>query len=396
MSKLPHIAAALVLMTGAAFAQPAAVAPIPPRWTMDLPRRSEAPASDPRVRAAQDQAWAMVGREDRISVEERPACAVSDVDPLEAIASAAAATQIVIVNEAHDSPRDRAFIADVAVKLADVGYSTYAAETFFSSAANRNGAETLRLADGWYSQEPMFGALVRAVQREGYRIVAYDAPQAPATEDFIEDINRREATAASNLVNRIFLGDRDAKVIVHVGYRHNDESVQRFPRGTFQRQREITWLAKRMKDILGIDPLTIDQTVFGADKPGLCVAGADGVALPAGRDLYMAHPPLSFDRNRPTWRSDTGAREVETPRRLRRASERVILEARRAEDPVDAVPVDRVLIDPGEDIPLLLPPGKYKARAVLESGALLPETPITVRPAPRQPSVSRVSAEGAK
>jgi hypothetical protein len=57
------------------------------------------------------------------------------------------------------------------------------------------------------------------------------------------------------------------------------------------------------------------------------------------------------------------------------------------------VPADRVLVDPGEDIPLLLAPGRYRVRAWLENGALTPEVPLVVRPAPRPPAVSRVSAQ---
>jgi hypothetical protein len=79
------------------------------------------------------------------------------------------------------------------------------------------------------------------------------------------------------------------------------------------------------------------------------------------------------------------------PRRLKRPAERIIVEARNAADPADAVPVDRVLIDPGEDIPLLLPPGRYKVRAWLEDRTLTPDVALTVRSAPRQPAVSRVS-----
>jgi hypothetical protein len=237
----------------------------------------------------------------------------------------------------------------------------------------------------------MFGALLRALRREEYRFVAYEASVRPTPGgDFVDDINRREAEQASNLVNQIFIADRSAKVLIHVGYRHNDEAAQEFPR-TGLRKREVLWLARRLKDILGIDPLTIDQTTFAADKPGLCVSAPNG-ALPPGRDLYVGHPPLEFDRKRPTWRDDTGARAVEVPRKLKRPNERVIVEAHVAEEPADAVPADRVLIDPGEDIPLLLEPGRYKVRAWLQDGTLSREEPLTVRPPPRRPPVQPVSA----
>jgi len=363
-----------------------------PKWIADLPARNAEAAPDARTRGLQEQAWAMVGREDRIApARAKPVCAVADVDPVEAIARAAAQAQVVIVNEAHDSPRDRAFIADLGVRLADVGYKTYAAEAF---TAPPKAEGPPRLDSGWYTQEPVFGALLRALKREGYTFVAYDEmTPAVAGADFVDEINRREARQASNLVNRIFLPDRDARVLIHVGYRHNDEAVQQFGRsGIVRRAREVTWLARRLKDILGIDPLTVDQTTFAADKPGLCVSAADG-ALPPGRDLYVAHPPLEFDRKRPTWRDDTGARVTEVPRRLKRADERIIVEARRADEPADAVPADRVLIDPGEDVPLLLAPGRYKVRAWREDGTVTADTPLTVRQPPRRAPLSPVRLE---
>lgn len=384
-------AIALAAFGGAALAQPV-TAPIPPRWLADVPLRGAPAPADTRTRDLQDQAWAMVGREDRIAPDAKPVCAVADVDPVEAIAKLAEKTTIVIVNEAHDSPRDRAFIADLAVRLADIGYDTYAAETLFPAVA-ADPATAPKLSDGWYSQEPVFGALLRALKREKYRFVAYDEmlPTAPDA-DFIDTINAREALQASNLINRIFLADREAKVLIHVGYAHNEEELRRFPR-QFLRPREIAWMARRLKDILGIDPLTIDQTAFSAERPGVCVSGPSGATLPAGRDIHVGHPPLTFDRKRPEWRTETGARAVEIPRRLKRESERVIVEARRFEDGIDAIPVDRVLIDPGEDIPLLLPPGRYKARAFLQDGKVTPDVPVTVRPAPRPPAVTRVSTD---
>lgn len=379
---------AAVLGGAVAFAQPVTV-PIPPRWLSGLPAPGAAPPPEGRARVGEEQLWAIVGREDRIVAEAKPACAIANLDPLEAIAAANA--QIVIINEAHDSPRDRAFIADVAVRLAGLGYDTYAAETLAHPVAPRKPEDAPRLRDGWYSQEPMFGALLRAVQREGYTLVAYeDGLPDVSGADFVDDINRREAAQASNLINRIFLDRRDAKVLIHVGYAHNDEEIARFP-GSFLRPREVRWMARRLKDILGVDPLTIDQTMFAAERPGVCVSGAGGAALPPGRDLYIGHPALAFDRNRPTWRSETGARVTEVPRRLKRAGERVIVEVRDVADPVDAIPVDRILIDPGEDIPLLLPPGRYKTRAWLHAGGYTPDVAITVRPPPRPPAVSRVN-----
>lgn len=361
----------------AAIACAGAVAVQPPTFLSALPAPGQPSVTAGRDRGVVDQAWAMVGREDRIEADAPPPCILAEAAPLDMIADAAANAQVVIVNEAHDSPRDRAFVEDVAARLAPLGFKTYAAEGLLR--APDDGAP--RLDGDAYTDEPAFGHLLRTVRKLGYAVVAYDGPPPPATGDYIADINAREAARAARLVDRIFQRDRTTKALIHVGYAGNKENAEIAER-SFARTREILWLARRLKDILDIDPLTIDQTVYGAARDGVCFTDAGGQAPDRTRDIYVAHPPLAFDRHRATWRRDRGALFADIPARLKRADERVVVEARLAGDPADAVPADRLLVDPGEDIPLLLAPGAYKARAFVD-GAWTGDIAMTVRtPAP--------------
>jgi hypothetical protein len=54
---------------------------------------------------------------------------------------------------------------------------------------------------------------------------------------------------------------------------------------------------------------------------------------------------------------------VELPRRFAPVRTPTIFEARYANDPDEAVPIDRIFVRPGEDIPLLLPAGAYRLDA---------------------------------
>jgi len=65
----------------------------------------------------------------------------------------------------------------------------------------------------------------------------------------------------------------------------------------------------------------------------------------------------SVARSIPAFRRPTGA---EIPAGLRRPGEAAIYEARAESEPDTAVPFDRLLLRPGEDLPLLLPPGRYR------------------------------------
>ncbi len=334
------------------------------------------------------QALAMVGREDRIAAADDTTpqrCTTTDGAPVAAIAALAANAQVVIVNEAHDSPRDRAFIADLAAALYPLGYHTYAGETLMAPPGNYQtiGPD---INDGYYANEPVFGALLGSAKALGYRFLPYDGV-GQNTGDQFRDINTREELQARTLAAWL-AGHPDEKLLVHAGYSHNLELTERV-----EDLGRIQWMAERLADKSKLNPLTIDQTTFTAERAGVCATTEAGAAMPLGRDIYVAHPQLTFQRNRPTWRLAEGQRFTDVPRALRRSDARVIVEARRADDSDDAVPVDRVLIDPDETIPLLLAPGRYKARAWIDD-AWTEDVAVTVRDAAMtQPVVARQKAK---
>lgn len=330
-------------------------------------------APNPRDGGVAFQALAMVGREDRIAAAGAagtPRCVVSDEAPMDAIAARATDTRIVIVNEAHDAPRDRAFIAELATALYPLGYTTYAAETLIGEAGGLQNVGP-DLNDGLYSSEPMFGALLRSAKTTGYRFLPYETA-IPGTGNQLRDITAREEAQARTLAAWIERNPGE-KLLVHVGYSHNRELTEILP-GLGR----IQWMAERLADKTNINPLTVEQTTFAAERLGVCATTAAGDAMPLDRDIYVAKPPLVFQRNRPTWRLAEEQRYVDVPRALRRSDARVIVEARLAGDPVDAVPADRILIDPDETIPLLLAPGRYVARAWID-GAWSPDVAVNVR-----------------
>jgi hypothetical protein len=128
-----------------------------------------------------------------ISSEPRPAASAEDakaiakarlVDPVAQIVARAKQTRIVILNEDHWVPRDRAFALQVARALRPLGYDVLAAETFTNS-PNPKDAEEARTAlardryprrwIGYYTHDPVFGDFVRQALHLGYRPVLYEA-----------------------------------------------------------------------------------------------------------------------------------------------------------------------------------------------------------------------------
>ena len=352
--------------------QPVAAADTALPFLYERPVVAEGEASGGRL----EQGWSMLGREDRAAEvpggdEYRPvACPLSEgaaigMEPvLDAIVRRAATHRVLIVNESHHVTRHRDFTRRLLERLRPLGYTVFAAETF----NNRNdGPDPVdnhasltypHITDGWYSSEPVFGRLVRAARAGGYRLAAYEQvydPDRPDDEDWKASIARREQAQADNLAAILGAMGAQEKLIVHVGYSHADERVS-------EDEDSSIWMAARLRQLTGIDPLTIGQTICrgGGDAVRLLPMPDDGTAP---FDFAVDHPLDDFRFGRASSRFE-GAQAVEIPAPLRPTAEPLIIEAFRAGEPFDAVPEDRVYVEPGEDIRLALPRGRYTVRAV--------------------------------
>ena len=80
--------------------------------------------------------------------------------------------------------------------------------------------------------------------------------------------------------------------------------------------------------------------------------------------MVVSHPVDAFDDHRPRWRRQAGDLPTSIPHSLRPVDEPLVIEAFAWDEPFEAVPVDRLYVEPGEDLSLLLPPGRYRVRAV--------------------------------
>jgi hypothetical protein len=325
------------------------------------------------------QLEAFVGREELYMAKQTaslPLCAPLDSDPLEEIARRARQASVVIINEHHSSPLDRHFVGQVLKVLRRQGYSIYAAETF-TRTDNIVHPEVLGF-DGWYTNEPTFGDTVRTAKALGYSLVPYEETQAQRAAGPADDpkssqgSSRREQSQADNLVEGIFKAHPDAKVIIHVGHGHVRERPQ-------AGEPEFMAMAQRLKMATGIDPLTISQTscrsATAGDVVGESFARAD-TAGPFPVDLYVGHPLPVFSEGRPEWRRRVGQKAVDVPPAFLNLGERIIVEVRPMGAGLGSVPVDRVLLFPGERLPLLVSPGKYRVDGFVESGRL--DLPVSV------------------
>lgn len=174
---------------------------------------------------------------------------------------------------------------------------------------------------------------------------------------------------AENLRTRILERDPNARVLVHAGHGHVTEHRDHESFGPL--------MARRFSQMTGVDPLTIDETHYAAPGADFVVCDPATINRP-GVDLYIGSPNPTFERLRPTWRRLAGHREVALPRDLQQIEKATIFEARNADEPDEAVPVDRILVRPGENIPLLLPPGRYRVESWTEEDGWSAPIPVNV------------------
>lgn len=337
-------------------------------------------AIDPKLEPL-SQAYSMLGREDlavQSDNEYAPSpCApdaqtvTGEAEVLARIMQAAQTHRVVIVNESHTVTLHRDFTRKVIAALRPLGYSVLAAETFANT--DEPGADTVDIHAGlgyihqnlgWYSREPVFGAMLREAKRLGYRFAAYEQVYDPdrvrpaSDGDWRIDIRDRETEQAQNLAAILQAMAPEEELIVHVGYSHAREAAVVEEDGW-----DDAWMAARLKRDHGIDPLTIAQTVCRGSGDTLRLA-ATPQKMAGYFDMVIDHPIAAFTHGRPAWRFARGEQAIPIPPALRPTDAAWVVEVFADGEPFDAVPVDRILVAPGDDLRLALKPGRYVARAV--------------------------------
>lgn len=325
------------------------------------------------------QTLAMLGREDLVLHQfrghGRPNCdALTEngqaVDPVAYIAAKAAGVRVTMINEAHDMPQARSFAAKIAAALRPEGYAIYAGETFYDG-VGATGPAWPMMTDGRFANDPVYGRLIRSLRRLGYRLLAYEdySPEDGATP-MMARMAKREVNQAKNLEAGLKAAPASARLLVHVGYAHLSKNWKDAP---------FEMVAGHFRDDTGIDPLTIDQTQFYSKTGRYEICDTSRLHTPDPSALYVGVPITSFVRHRPDWRLQEGDKPVDIPDALRRPSEAAIYEARPVNEPDAAVPMDRILVRPGEnDIPLMLPPGRYKVAVWTEKSGWSPDVSVAV------------------
>jgi hypothetical protein len=294
-------------------------------------------------------------------------------DAIEEIVRRARATNIVILNEAHTSPRDRVFALQVARALRPLGYSVLAVEALRNYPVPGDplsGPDRLkrdgfaRLTTGDYTRDPVFAGFLREAIALGYEPVTYEEAKGQMKPG--GGTAEREMAQANNLFSRVFSRRPKAKTLIYVGLSH----VAERPLSGTERMAGI------LKRLTKVDPLTIDQAtvtdltpearraydlasakignqsavLFDGNKP--LVLGLYESAV----DLQVIHPRRAYRLGRPTWLAALGGRPVPIPKDLLPSTGRRLVQIFAANASPDAVPLDQVVVTAGGPVPVLFAP----------------------------------------
>ena len=150
--------------------------------------------------------------------------------------------RVIMMNERHFNPHNRAFVISWLEKCYENGYRYLAAETLFAKDSLLNERRSVLLSEtGFYSDEPVYGDMLRTALNLGYTLVPYEG------DGFGVD---REVNEAKNLVERIISQDPEAKFLLLGGFGHIADRNGWYTMGRY------------FKEQSGIDPFTMQCTFF--------------------------------------------------------------------------------------------------------------------------------------
>ncbi len=303
---------------------------------------------------------------------------------------------VIFINEAHHSPQHRAFTLELLQSLYDNGFRYFAAEALDMTDIGLNvRGYPLSQKTGLLTNEPMYGELIRAAQKIGFTVVAYESmPDCNPWKESPEKCqNLRGEGQAKNLYDSVFKRDPSAKLLVHAGFGH------------IAKKGVGGWIpmAVYFEQLTGISPFSIDQTIMRehsarnyensifkqitgsgrlkntsvivSNDEHLWLGGNEGIY-----DLILFHPRTIYQNKRPSWLFHSEHR-IKWPVATTRCKGKFpcVIEALLYREDLNSVPIDRVVVSSMEERPVLaLLPGKYFFRTIDKRRNLLSLTKESV------------------
>lgn len=250
------------------------------------------------------------------------------ITAIKAIQEIAGNKQIIIINEEHRATVHREMTLEMLPVLYKKGFRYLAVETLATMRDTLiNTRKYPTSVSGYYTNDPVFGEMIRRALSIGYKVLGYDfahelgylkniKSQHPMARD-----NIRDSIAARMIIDSILKKDPEGKIIVHAGRAHA---------GKFNIE-GVAMLAWHFREYSGINPFSIDQvsmsgfnntadqhyiynyvqSKYAFDNP-VVFQKENGTywSLEEEYDMCIFTPPLDYQREYPSWLHRSGKRKL--------------------------------------------------------------------------------------
>jgi|TARA_B110000238_G_scaffold65275_1_gene71754 hypothetical protein len=292
----------------------------------------------------------------------------SKVKAVDYIIEQAKNNQVVIINEAHHNSFHRVFTKSLLKELHDNGYTNLGLEALSNKDSlnlSLNNRKYPVKENGYYTEEPQFGNLIRDALEIGYNLFAYDNMKVGSGK-------LREIGQAKNIQKMIEKRPNE-KFLIHCGFAHAYE-------GNYPSWEKA--MAGRLTEYTGINPFTINQTIYTEKSKSeynhpllkslnltessiLLEKNNEPYKYERGEswtDVAVFHPNTEYINNRPKWLFENGNKNV--PIELKEIDipfPVMIFAFKKGENINNAIPIDIYEIENKSIVPhLALPKGKYE------------------------------------
>lgn len=131
--------------------------------------------------------------------------------------------RVIMLNENHFVPKDRLMMYNLLDLFAKRGYKYLAIEAIWEDGDTLTQRGYPILSSGFYTREPTMSNMIRKAISLGFKIVNYDAWK-----------GNRDSLQARNIFEKTIQQDSSAKVLVHAGIGHINETREHGKRKTWQ------------------------------------------------------------------------------------------------------------------------------------------------------------------
>lgn len=288
----------------------------------------------------------------------------------------------LLINESHYNSQNRAFTKSLLKPLWSLGYRYLALETlsYDDPELAKRGYPVMNT--GYYTQESVFGNLVREALRIGYKIIPYEYDSKNSV--------LRDSMQAVNIYKQTYKADLKGKVLVHAGYSHIAEAGDR----------SFKPMGLQLKGLLQEEILTVDQESmtelldsekrhpyynyaidnFSTDFPFVVVDSTNqSIVDPInsiGIDIQVYHPFTTYVQGRPKWIIDETNSAFQLPKYILKYKG-YLLQAIKHDELSNAVPIDQFVISENKSI--VLPRGIFLLRLIDKNGSLTGTIDLTIK-----------------